>query len=349
MFQTDPYSVDDPGRASHGGKPVSYDPQQAYRPDQQPYRDYDHPPGRYDASSSGVSSGGGYLEPKYRNYDSHLPYENSVPHYDQQQWSPYSQPPSTVAPQGYDPRPPYSDVPDRQYSPPQRYDEPPPQQGFDGRPRYGKPAGPGPIRYDEPAPPGPVRYDEPPPPGPIRYDEPPPSGLIRHDEPPPPGPSYDIRPRYDQEPHPAARSPDPGAQRPAYNQGPPLPQQHRGYRPQQYDPPPVNSERSPTPPPKADTPSASPGDAAVTTAPKPLPALPREVPQEEDPAMRPQSVLTRVKMFENKRSVSVDRARETGDAPGSRVRYSALQTLCCMLQLSYLNLSLPSKGTTYYR
>ncbi|KAM4630927.1 tight junction protein 1 isoform 1-T1 [Polymixia lowei] len=286
MFQKDPYSMDNAGRTSHGMKPVAYDPQPAYHPDQQPYRDYDHPPSRYD-----ISSGGGFMEPKHRNYDSHLPYENSVPHYEQQQWNPYSQPPSTAAPQGYDPRLPYSDGPDHQYSPPQRYDEPPPQQGFDGRPRYGKPAAPGPIRYDEP---------------------------------PPPGPGYDLRPRYDQEPHPAAypsaaRSPDPAAQRPVYNQGPST--QHRGYKPQQYDPLPVNSEPSPTPPPKAEaaSPSPSPADAAAAVAPKPLPAPTKEDQQPEvDPAMQPQSVLTRVKMFENKRSVSVDRARETGDASGNK-------------------------------
>lgn len=34
--------------------------------------------------------------------------------------------------------------------------------------------------------------------------------------------------------------------------------------------------------------------------------------------MRPQSVLTRVKMFENKRSVSVDRARDAGDLSGNK-------------------------------
>ncbi|XP_036950384.1 tight junction protein ZO-1 isoform X9 [Acanthopagrus latus] len=273
MFQKDPYSTDNTGRIGHSMKPVTYSPQQGYHPDQ-PYRDYDHPPSRYDVSSSG----GGYPEPKYRNYDSNLPYENSVPHYDQQQWNPYSQPHSTANSQGYDPRLPYSDGPDSQYTPPLRYDEPPPQQGFDGRPRYGKPTGPGPVRYDDP---------------------------------PPPAPMSDLH--YDQDSHlstfpSAARSPEPAAQRPAYNQGP-TPQQ-KSYKPQQYDPIPVNSETSPTPPPKAEAPSSSPVDA-----PKPVPA--REE-QQDDPAMRPQSVLTRVKMFENKRSVSVDRARDAGDSIGNK-------------------------------
>ncbi|XP_068586909.1 tight junction protein ZO-1 isoform X12 [Cebidichthys violaceus] len=276
MFQKDPYSVDNTGRINHSMKPVTYNPQQGYHPDQQPYRDYDHPPSRYDVSSSGVSSGGGYPEPKHRNYDSNPPYENSVPHYDQQQWNPYSQPLSTANSQSYDPRLPYGDGPDSQYTPPLRYDEPPPQQGFDGRPRYGKPTGP-----------------------------------VRYDDPPPPAPGPDLH--YNQDPHlsaypSAGHSPDPAAQRPAYNQGP-TPQQ-KSYKPQQYDPVPVNSETSPTPPPKADAPSPSPAEA-----PKSFPARDE---LQEDPAMRPQSVLTRVKMFENKRSVSVDRARDTGDLSGNK-------------------------------
>ncbi|XP_028441088.1 tight junction protein ZO-1 isoform X1 [Perca flavescens] len=274
MFQKDPYSTDNTGRIGHSMKPVTYNPQQGYHPDQQPYRDYDHPPSRYDVSSSGVSSGGGYPEPKYRNYDSNPPYENSVPQYDQQQWNPYSQPLSTANSQGYDPRLPYGDGPDSQYTPPLRYDEPPPHQGFNGRPRYGKPTGP-------------VRYDDPPPPGPdLHYDQD--SHLSTY-------PS-------------AAHSPDPAAQRPAYNQGP-MPQQ-KSYKPQQHDPVPVNSETSPTPPPKAEAPSPSPADAS-----KPFPTRDE---QPDDPAMRPQSVLTRVKMFENKRSVSVDRARDTADSSGNK-------------------------------
>uniref|UniRef100_A0A673D0M7 Zona occludens protein 1 n=1 Tax=Sphaeramia orbicularis TaxID=375764 RepID=A0A673D0M7_9TELE len=284
MFQKDPYNTDNTGRVGHGMKPVTYNPPQGYHPDQQPYRDYDHPPSRYDVSSSG----GGYPEPKYRNYDSHPPYENSVPHYDQQQWNPYSQSLSTASSQGYDPRLPYSDSPDPQYTPPLRYDEPPPQQGFDGRPRYGKPTSSGPIRYDEP---------------------------------PPPGPGHDLH--YDQDSHmnaypTASRSPDPAAQRPAYNQGPTL-QQQKGYKQQQYDPIPANSETIPTPPPKADTPSPAPVEVS-----KPVSA--RDEQQEDDPALRPQSVLTRVKMFENKRSVSVDRARDAGDSSGSRAADLPLKT-----------------------
>uniref|UniRef100_A0A8C7ZQS7 Tight junction protein 1a n=1 Tax=Oryzias sinensis TaxID=183150 RepID=A0A8C7ZQS7_9TELE len=219
------------------------------------------PPSRYDVNSSV----GGFPDSKYRNYDN-LPYENSVSHYDQQPWSSYNQPQhSATNPQSYDLRTPYSDSSDPQYTPPLRIDEPPPQTGFDGRPRYGKPV---------------------------------PQGHIRHDDLPPSFPGSDLH--YNQESplntYPSAsRSPEPPTPRLAYNQGPTM--QQKGYKPHQYDPPHANSESSLTPPPKAEAPSP-----------------PRDQLPEDDPAMRPQSVLTRVKMFENKRSVSVDRARDTGDS-----------------------------------
>ncbi|XP_077375184.1 tight junction protein 1 isoform X1 [Festucalex cinctus] len=267
MFAKDPYSPDSTGRSGPGLKAGNYNPQQGYQPDQQPYRDYDHPPSRFD-----VSSGGAYLEPKYRNYDS-PPFENSVPHYDQQQWNPYSQTHSTANSQGYDPRLPYNDGLDSQYTPPPRFDEPPPQQGFDGRPRYGKPAVAGSVRYDDPPPLSPD----------LHYNQD--SQLASHSS--------------------AARSPS--GQRPAYNQG--QTQHVKGYKPQQYDSAPVNSDPSPTSPPKAGVTSFSAADTSK-------PDTARKELHEEDPAMQPQSVLTRVKMFENKRSVSVDRARDAGDPSG---------------------------------
>ncbi|XP_028329059.1 tight junction protein ZO-1 isoform X4 [Gouania willdenowi] len=279
VFQKDPYSTDSTGRSGYSTKPVAYNPQQGYNHDQQPYRDYDHPPSRYDVSSSGISSGGGYLEPKHRNYDSYPPNENSVPHYDQQSWNPYNQSLSTANAQAYDPRLPYGNGPDSQYTPPVRYDEPPPPHGFDGRPRYGKPTGPAPVRFDELPPPAPVSD--------LHYE---------HDSHLSTYPS-------------SGRPSEPAGARPAYNQGP-APQQ-RGYKPPQYDPTPVNSETSITPPPKAEAPSPSYVDISK-------PTTLREEPQEDDPALRPQSVLTRVKMFENKRSVSVDRARDSGDSSGNR-------------------------------
>ncbi|XP_030232260.1 tight junction protein ZO-1 isoform X3 [Gadus morhua] len=343
MFQKDPY-LDHGGRMAPAGvKPVAtYDPQPPYQLDQPPYRDYDHLAGRYEGSSGGSS---GYLETKYPAFDPQLPYENNGTHPDQP-WSQYSpSPPATAGPQGYDPRGPYGDSPDLQPHPPQRYDqEPPAPQRYDQEPpapqRYDQePPAPqryedahGPQRYDQepPAPQryedahGPQRYDqEPPAPqryedahGPQRYDDahPPQQGLngrprygkpaapapLRYDEPLPPlGPPYDPRSRYDQDPQPyppPAHSPEPPAAL-RYNQGPPptqpqpqtQPQAPRGYKPpaQPYDLPP-QATPSP-PPPKSEAPS-----------PPTEPAL-------DQPALKHQSVLNRVKMFENKRSVSVDR------------------------------------------
>uniref|UniRef100_A0A673XP58 Tight junction protein 1 n=1 Tax=Salmo trutta TaxID=8032 RepID=A0A673XP58_SALTR len=301
MYKKDPY-LEEPVRVNHGGvkpspamgPPMTYESQPPYQ-DQHPYRDYDHPPNRYD--------GGGYLEPKYRNFDSQLHHEKNVPHYDDQ-WPPYNQQTSAPPPHqqqhppgpGYDPRLSYEDGPERDYSPPQlRYDETP--LGYNGRPRYGKPAGPGPIRYDEPPPSVPGGY------APLRYDQEP------HPYPPATRSPEPPKQYYQGEP---AQRPGPG---PAYNQAPP---QHRGYKPppQQYEP--IMSFDAPVPAPKPQPEALrpSPGDKVITTAPNPLPPPPR-VELEDDPAIRAQSVLSRVKMFENKRSVSVDRAKEAGDTVGS--------------------------------
>ncbi|XP_075998663.1 tight junction protein 1 isoform X6 [Genypterus blacodes] len=285
MYKKDLYSMEESVRVNHGLKQsLSYSHQPPYQ-DKQPYREYDHPPYGYD--------GGGYAEPKPHNSDSHLHYDNRVPHYNEQ-WPPYdqqtsSQPagyqPGHQQPMGYNPRSPYEDGPGRDYSPPQpRYDEAP-AVGYDGRPRHNKP---GPIRYDEP--------------------------------PPPPAPAgYDARSPYEAEhgfPINSPRSPEPPKQyyadsglRPTYISGP----SNRAYKPGLHEPM-MNSEPT-LPPPKPET-LPSPAEPAVTPGSKALPPLPRDD-QDEDPAMKPQSVLNRVKMFENKRSVSMDRAKE-GDSSALR-------------------------------
>uniref|UniRef100_A0A8C6PK15 Zona occludens protein 1 n=1 Tax=Nothobranchius furzeri TaxID=105023 RepID=A0A8C6PK15_NOTFU len=266
MYKKDLYNMEDPVRINHGLKQsLSYSHQPPYQ-DKQPYREYDHPPYGYD--------GGGYTEPKPHNPESHLHYDNRVPHYNEQ-WPPYdqqtssSQPagyqPGHQQPVGYNPRSPYEDGPGRDYSPPQpRYDEAPPP-GFDGRMRHSKP--------------GPIRYDEPPPPLPAGYDARSPYEAESR--------SFSIN---------SPRSPEPpkhyygdSGLRPTYMSGPP----NRGYKPGMLEPM-VNSEPS-VPPPKPET--------------LPSPEL------DEDPAMKPQSVLNRVKMFENKRSVSMDRAKEGESSP----------------------------------
>ncbi|KAM6937192.1 tight junction protein 1 isoform 2-T2 [Xenentodon cancila] len=279
MYKKDLYNVEDPVRINHGLKQsMSYTHQPLYQ-DKQPYREYDHPPYGYD--------GGGYTEPKPHNTESHLHYDNRVPHYNEQ-WPPYDQQtscsqsagyqPGHQQPMGYNPRSPYEDGPGRDYSPPQpRYNEGPPV-GYDGRPRHSKP--------------GPIRYDEPPPPPPAGYDARSPYEAESH--------SFPIN---------SPRSPEPPKQyygdtglRPTYMPGPP----NRVYKPGMHEPV-MNSEAT-IPPPKPET-QPSPGEPAITSSSKPFPPPPRED-LDEDPAMKPQSVLNRVKMFENKRSVSMDRAKE---------------------------------------
>uniref|UniRef100_A0A1A8FYR9 Netrin receptor UNC5 n=2 Tax=Nothobranchius korthausae TaxID=1143690 RepID=A0A1A8FYR9_9TELE len=280
MYKKDLYNMEDPVRINHGLKQsLSYSHQLPYQ-DKQPYREYDHPPYGYD--------GGGYTEPKPHNPESHLHYDNRVPHYNEQ-WPPYdqqtssSQPagyqPGHQQPVGYSPRSPYEDGPGRDYSPPQpRYDEAPPP-GFDARMRHSKP--------------GPIRYDEPPPPLPAGYDARSPYEAESR--------SFSIN---------SPRSPEPpkhyygdSGLRPTYMSGPP----NRGYKPGMLEPM-VNSEPS-VPPPKPES-LPSPGDSAMTQNSKPPPPPPPREELDEDPAMKPQSVLNRVKMFENKRSVSMDRAKE---------------------------------------
>ncbi|TRY83428.1 hypothetical protein DNTS_030895 [Danionella cerebrum] len=123
-----------------------------------------------------------------------------------------------------------------------------------------------------------------------RYGKPSP-GPIRHSELPPTSQQYEQEPPSRTQP--ISHSPDPARQqyydpspRPPYTQ----PSQ-KGY---------MNSEAS-----------------VISLKPEAL-APPAEAalppPAEDDPAMKPQSVLTRVKMFENKRSVSVDRAREMSES-----------------------------------
>ncbi|XP_051917373.1 tight junction protein ZO-1 isoform X6 [Hippocampus zosterae] len=279
MYKKDLYNMEEPVRMNHGLKQsMSYSHQLSYQ-DKQPYREYDHPPYGYD--------GGGYTEPKSHNADSHMHYDNRVPHYNEH-WSPYDQQTSPSQPPGYQPahqqhigfnhRSPYEDGPNRDYSPPQpRYEDPLPV-GYDSRARHTKP---GPIRYD----------DLPPPPPPV---------------------SYDARSPYEADtlsfPINSPRSPEAPKQyygdsglRSSYIPGP-----HRGFKAGMHDP--VMNCEPPILSPKTEA-LTSPVEPAVTPGSKPLLPLQREDP-EEDPAMKPQSVLNRVKMFENKRSVSMDRAKE---------------------------------------
>ncbi|XP_062404002.1 tight junction protein ZO-1 isoform X4 [Sardina pilchardus] len=291
MYKKELYSMDEAVRVNPSMKPVApplSGQQGAPYSGQQPYRDYDpHQPYGYEPAPPA---------PRPHAYEPHAHYDPRAPIYGEQPWSPapYEQPagpqlpPPAVFHPPYEQRSPYDEGPTRDYSPPRgpRYD--------DARARHAKPL------------PGPARYDEPPP--------------------PPPPAAYEARSPYEPEAHPypaSARSPDPkhyygDAPRSAHTLGP-------TGRPYGQDAPPhahththqdththtrpYGSDAPPPPPPKPDT-LQSPGD-------KPLPPPPRDEP-EDDPAMKPQSVLNRVRMFENKRSVSVDRAKDAGDPGGIR-------------------------------
>uniref|UniRef100_A0AAV2KXW7 Zona occludens protein 1 n=1 Tax=Knipowitschia caucasica TaxID=637954 RepID=A0AAV2KXW7_KNICA len=270
MYKKDLYNMEDPVRINHGMK-------QSLSYSHQPTTYQDKQPYReYDHPPFGYD-GGGYTEPKPHNSDSHLHYDNRVPHFSEQ-WPPYDQ--QTSQPSAY--QPPAHQQP-LAYSPRSPYEDGPARDYSPTQPRYDNSS---PMGYD-----GRPRHSKS---GPIRYDEPP----------PPPPPSYDARSPYDAEPHTfpinSPRTPEAQSQyygdaglRSAYMPA------NRPYKQAAHEAM-LNSE-PPLPPPPDLEPLPSPSDPT-------LPPPPRE--DEDDPAMKPQSVLNRVKMFENKRSVSMDRAKD---------------------------------------
>uniref|UniRef100_A0A8C4TMW8 Zona occludens protein 1 n=1 Tax=Erpetoichthys calabaricus TaxID=27687 RepID=A0A8C4TMW8_ERPCA len=320
MYKKDSYTVDDTARPNHATKqPVvgppaqryekepslNYEPQSQYQ-DEQPYRGYEKPPYRYDSK-------GNYMDPRSRSFDSHLHFENRVPHYDDQ-WPHFEQNPLHVYntrapyenqhPQESDPRLHYKDRSEMEFIPPHHHyeDSPPPE--YDSRTRFEQS-----VNFGKPT---------------SRYEEPTPV-------------VYDPRPRYDSEPN-AFPQPEPKpyneAQTRPYAQGPP-----RSYKPGQYEP--VSSTDVPFPPPPP--PPAQPQVKTDFSTIKPLPP-PTMAEQDDDPAMKPQSVLTRVKMFENKRTMSVDRTKETGDASTARVCNNSLNLLItCFKNFSYILAPEPQK------
>ncbi|XP_077451393.1 tight junction protein 1b isoform X3 [Stigmatopora argus] len=237
---------------------------------QPPYQDK-QPYREYDHPPYGYD-GGGFPEPKSHNADPHVRYETRVPPYNEQ-WSPYDQQTSPSQP-GHQQPVGYN---------PRPYEDGPGRDYSPPRPRYEDPL---PVGYG-------ARHGKP-----FRYDE----------APPPPLPAgYDARYPYEADsPNLPVNSPEPpkqyygdSGQKPSY-----MP--HRVFKAGPHEAA-VNSE-APILPPKTET-LTSPSESAGTPGSKTLSPLQREDP-DEDPAMKPQSVLNRVKMFENKRSVSMDRAKE---------------------------------------
>nr|XP_058150827.1 tight junction protein ZO-1 isoform X5 [Dasypus novemcinctus] len=157
-------------------------------------------------------------------------------------------------------------------------------------------------RFEEPTP---VSYDSRP-----RYEQPPRTSTLRRDEQPAAG--YDAINRYRPEAQPYPSGPKSSEPKQYFDQ---YARSYEQVPPQgctsttgHYEPlhgaaivPPLR-------------PSSQHKPELLPSSTKPLPPPPALTEEEEDPAMKPQSVLTRVKMFENKRSVSLESRKDGNDS-----------------------------------
>ncbi|XP_039709359.1 tight junction protein 1 isoform X4 [Pteropus medius] len=270
------------GQRPDKGPRVSYDaaPQHVA---EQAARGLEQPPYRYDSSGCADQLSQS-LGPRLR-YEERVPaYEDHVPAYEER-WV-------------------YHD--DRQPPPPRPAFESQPPRDLDARQHPDEPSERGYFpRFEEPAP---LSYDSRP-----RYDQPPRTSTLRHEEPPAPG--YDLHHRYRAEAQPYA-SAGPRASEPkqyydqyvrSYEQVP-----AQAFGPAAGPPEPLHAAA--IVPPLVAVSQQKPEGLPAST--KPLPPPPSAPEEEEDPAMKPQSVLTRVKMFENKRSASLDSKKDENHTTG---------------------------------
>ncbi|XP_024598518.1 tight junction protein ZO-1 isoform X1 [Neophocaena asiaeorientalis asiaeorientalis] len=222
-----------------------------------------------------------YTDQFPRNYDHRLRYDDRIPAYEEQ-WSYYDDK------QPYQPRPSFDNQHPRDLDSRQHPEESSERGYF--------------PRFEEPTP---LSYESRP-----RYDPPLRTSTLRHEEQPAPG--FDVHGRYRPDAPPYS-STGPKASEPkqyfdqysrSYEQVPP-----QGFTskagPGHYEP--LHGAALVPPQHKPEVPPAST---------KPLPPPPALVEEEEDPAMKPQSVLTRVKMFENKRSASVENKKDENHNSG---------------------------------
>ncbi|XP_012867351.1 PREDICTED: tight junction protein ZO-1 [Dipodomys ordii] len=221
-----------------------------------------------------------YTDQFSRNYDHRLQYEEQVPPYEEQ-WSYYDDR------QSAQPRPPFHSQPPRDLDSRQLPAEPSERGYFQ--------------RFEEPAP---LSYDSRP-----RYEPPPRTSTLRREEQPVPG--YDIHSRYRPEAQPYSAAPKPSEPKPYFDQYSRNYEQvaSQGFTSKAglYEPLHGAALVPPLLPSSQHKPEALPATA------KPLPPPPTLTEEEEDPAMKPQSVLTRVKMFENKRSASLENKKDGTD------------------------------------
>nr|XP_028706512.1 tight junction protein ZO-1 isoform X12 [Macaca mulatta]XP_045251130.1 tight junction protein ZO-1 isoform X12 [Macaca fascicularis] len=262
----------------HPGHRPDKEPNLTYEP-QLPYvekqasRDLEQPTYRYESSS--------YTDQFSRNYEHRLRYEDRVPMYEEQ-WSYYDDK------QPYPSRPPFDNQHSRDLDSRQHPEESSERGYF--------------PRFEEPAP---LSYDSRP-----RYEQAPRASALRHEEQPAPGYDTHGRHRPETQPYPSA-GPKPAEPKQyfeqysrSYEQVPP-----QGFtsRAGHFEPLHGAAAVPPLIPSSQHKPEALPSNT------KPLPPPPTQTEEEEDPAMKPQSVLTRVKMFENKRSASLETKKDVND------------------------------------
>lgn len=290
VYRKDPYP-EDVIRQNHVVKqPAGGHP--ALRPDRDPKPSYEpHAPYAEKPASRELEQPAyrydpaGYADQFSRHADHRLRYEERIPAYEEH-WPYYEDK------QPYQPRPSDTQHP-RDLDPRQHPEEPSERAYF--------------PRFEEPAP---LPYD-----GRPRYDQPPRTSTLRHEE---PAPGYEVHGRYRPEAPPPAvpQAPEP---KQCYEQYPrsyeQVPAQGFTSKAGRYEP----LHGAALVPPLAPAAQHKPDVPPPSTKPLPPPPAPAE---EEDPAMKPQSVLTRVKMFENKRSASLETKREenhTGFKPPEAV------------------------------
>ncbi|XP_075714012.1 tight junction protein 1 isoform X2 [Rhinoderma darwinii] len=222
-----------------------------------------------------------YVDQFSHSYDPRIHSDDHVPTYDDQ-WGYYDDKQSS-----YPPRPQF-DSKHRDFSVRQQSEESLERSYFPQQPRFEEPP---PVAYDNrPRPSKPFKGPQ------IHYEE-------------PPATEFDMPVRYKPEPQtfPSVPTSRPAETKPYFDQHPRgyehSPSQGFNTKQGQYD---ISPRVENMPPPaqlKSDL---------LPNSNKPLPP-PAAVSEDVDPAMKPQSVLTRVKMFENKRAVQGDKTKDMND------------------------------------
>ncbi|XP_077329370.1 tight junction protein 1 isoform X4 [Lithobates pipiens] len=289
VFRKEPYSVEDNPRHNYLMKQQVLSHQ---RPEKESNLNFDALPSyaekpmsrEFDASYR-YESASEYVDPYPHGYDPRIHSDDHVPTYDEQ-WGYYDdkQPYSSRSQfdgkhRDFSVRQHSEESLERSYFPQQpRFEEPPPV-AYDNRPRPAKNYKAPQLLYEEPAP---AEYDMH-----MRY-KPEPQSFPSV----PTSRAAETKPYFDPHPRGYDHSPSQGFNA---KQG-------------QYDLSPRGETMPPPPPP----PTQMKSDLLPTNS-KPVPAPASVSEDDDDPAMKPQSVLTRVKMFENKRTVPGEKNKDVND------------------------------------